>query len=221
MKLRADFTKRACVLPDDYEWVASPVAGVDRMMLDRIGDEVARATSLVKYAANSRFPEHVHGGGEEIFVIDGEFADEHGSYPAGTYVRNPIGTKHAPSVGPQGCTIFVKLHQFDAGDTRRFAVDTNNREWKASRAAGVEIMPLHRFGRENVELVRFEPDATYPRHVHEGGEEVLVLAGAIRDADGVYPQGTWLRFPDGSEHDVTSSGEGALLYVKEGHLLMS
>ena len=82
-------------------------------------------------------------------------------------------------------------------------------------------MPLHRFERENVELVRFAPDTTYPVHVHEGGEEVLVLEGAIRDADGEYPQGSWLRFPDGSEHDVTSSGEGALLYVKEGHLLMS
>ena len=218
MKLRADFSKRECVLPEDYEWVASPVAGVDRMMLDRIGDEVARATSLVKYAANSRFPEHVHGGGEEIFVLEGEFADDHGSYPAGTYVRNPIGTRHAPSVGSEGCTIFVKLHQFDAGDTRQFAVDTNSGEWAPSRAAGVEIMRLHRYERENVELVRFERDTTYPAHVHEGGEEVLVLEGAIRDADGEYPAGTWLRLPDGSEHDVTSGGEGALLYVKEGHL---
>ena len=218
MKLRADFSKRECVLPDDYAWVASPVVGVDRMMLDRIGDEVARATSLVKYAANTRFPEHVHGGGEEIFVIDGEFADDHGSYPAGTYVRNPIGTRHAPNVGPQGCTIFVKLHQFDAKDTRQFAVDTNGGRWEPSRAPGVEIMRLHRFEQENVELVRFEPETTYPVHVHEGGEEVLVLQGAIRDADGEYPQGTWLRFPDGSEHDVASSGEGALLYVKEGHL---
>ncbi len=218
MKLRADFSKRVCVLPGDYEWVASPVAGVDRMMLDRIGDEVARATSLVRYAPDSQFPEHEHGGGEEIFVIDGEFADDHGSYPSGTYVRNPIGTRHAPSVGPKGCTIFVKLHQFDAGDTRQFAVDTNTGEWGPSRAAGVEIMPLHRYEQENVELVRFEPDTTYPVHVHEGGEEILVLEGAIRDEDGDYPAGTWLRFPDGSKHEVASAGEGALLYVKEGHL---
>jgi hypothetical protein len=65
--------------------------GVERMMLDRIGDEVARATSLVRYAPNSTFSPHVHGGGEEFFVLEGEFGDEHRTYPAGTYVRNPIG----------------------------------------------------------------------------------------------------------------------------------
>jgi len=60
------------------------------MMLDRIGDEVARATSLVRYAPDSTFSPHVHGGGEEFLVLEGEFGDEHQNYPAGTYVRNPV-----------------------------------------------------------------------------------------------------------------------------------
>ena len=218
MRLRADFSERASVAPDEYEWVASPVPGVERMMLDRIGDEVARATSLVRYAANTQFPEHVHGGGEEIYVVDGEFADEHGSYPAGTYVRNPIGTSHAPNVGPKGCTIFVKLHQFEEGDDRRFAVDTLQGEWAPSQAVGVDVMPLHEYGREWVALIRFAPDTTYPVHKHEGGEEILVLEGQIRDGHGEYPAGSWVRYPDGSEHEVTSSADGALIYAKGGHL---
>jgi anti-sigma factor ChrR (cupin superfamily) len=88
--------------------------GVDRMMLDRIGDEVARATTIVRFAPNSAFDAHTHGGGEEYFVLDGVFSDEAGDYPAGTYVRNPIGTSHRPHIGPEGATILVKLHQFDA-----------------------------------------------------------------------------------------------------------
>ena len=116
MRLNADFSERVVIRPGDYDWVASPMPGVERMMLDRIGGEVARATSVVRYDPNSEFPGHRHDGGEEILVLDGEFADEHGSYPAGTYIRNPIGTSHRPRVGPDGATIFVKLHQFEPSD---------------------------------------------------------------------------------------------------------
>lgn len=221
MRLRADFGKRAVVTPDQYVWVPSPVAGVERMMLDRVGDEVARATSLVRYAPNSRFPAHEHGGGEEILVLEGEFQDEHGSYPAGSYLRNPIGTAHSPRIGSHGATIFVKLQQFVVSDTRQVAIDTNSREWQRSKADGVDQIPLHQHGSEQVALIRFDPDTLYPMHVHDGGEEILVLRGEIRDAHGDYPDGSWMRYPDGSEHKVTSGPEGALLYVKAGHLIGS
>ena len=102
MRLNADFDQRVVIRPEDHQWVPSPMPGVERMMLDRIGDEVARATSLVRYAPNSTFSPHVHGGGEEFLVLEGEFGDEHALYPAGTYVRNPIGSAHTPRVGDEG-----------------------------------------------------------------------------------------------------------------------
>lgn len=218
MRLNADFSRRVVVTPDAWEWRLSPVAGVERMMLDRIGDEVARATSIVRYAPDSSFPAHVHGGGEEVLVLDGEFADEHGSYPAGTYIRNPIGSRHSPRVGPAGATIFVKLHQFDPGDTRQFATDTSSGSWRASKADAIDVLPLHEFGSEVVKLVRFEANAACPLHVHEGGEEIFVIDGSISDDDGEYPAGSWIRLPDGSAHEVSSGPDGALLYVKSGHL---
>ena len=218
MRLNADFSQRATVTPDDWEWSAAPIAGVERMMLDRIGDEVARATSIVRYAPDSGFPAHVHGGGEEILVLEGEFADEHGNYPAGTYIRNPIGSRHTPSVGPAGATIFVKLHQFDSGDTRQFAIDTTVGMWGASKADDVDVLPLHEFGSETVALVRFGANAAYPRHVHDGGEEIFVIEGMIHDEHGEYPKGSWIRSPDGSPHEVRAGPEGARLYVKTGHL---
>jgi anti-sigma factor ChrR (cupin superfamily) len=218
MLLRADFGLRVVVSPAQYEWVPSPVAGVERMMLDRVGGEVARATSIVRYAPDSRYPPHEHGGGEEILVLEGEFTDEHGRYPKGSYLRNPIGTSHRPSVGPAGATIFVKLHQFDASDCRQAVIDTNSGDWQATRADGVLQLPLHEHGCEQVALIRFEPNTTYPSHVHEGGEEIFVLSGEIRDEAGDYPQGSWMRSPDGSEHEVSSGADGAVLYVKSGHL---
>ena len=218
MRLRADFSQRAAVLPDEYEWVPSPAPGVERMMLDRVGEEVARATSIVRYAPNSRFPAHEHGGGEEILVLDGEFGDEHGRYPAGCYLRNPIGTRHSPRIGSEGATIFVKLHQFAANDTAQLAIDSDKGGWIPGRIDGVEIQPLHRHGDENVFLMRWAPDTAYPEHVHPGGEEILVLDGAYHDEDGHYPTGSWVRYPDGSRHRPFTLAEGALLFVKEGHL---
>jgi anti-sigma factor ChrR (cupin superfamily) len=73
MKLNADFTKRAVVHAATLGWKASPMPGVERRMLDRVGDEVARATSIVRYAPGSHFSPHVHGGGEEFLVLEGAF----------------------------------------------------------------------------------------------------------------------------------------------------
>src|SRR5271166_6928854 len=85
--LNADFTLRAAVHAATLDWKASPMPGVERRMLDRIGGEVARATSIVRYAPGSSFAPHVHGGGEEFLVLEGVFQDEQGDYPAGTYIR--------------------------------------------------------------------------------------------------------------------------------------
>ena len=96
MHLTADFTKRAVVHGAKLDWKASPMPGVERRMLDRIGDEVARATSIVPYAPESQFSPHVLGGGEKFFVLEGVFQDEHGDFPAGCYVRNPPKSQHTP-----------------------------------------------------------------------------------------------------------------------------
>ncbi|MCG8563319.1 MAG: cupin domain-containing protein, partial [Hyphomicrobiales bacterium] len=142
MELNADFSRRAVVHAAELDWTASPMPGVDRRMLDRIGDEVARATSIVRYAPESRFSEHVHGGGEEFLVLDGVFQDEHGDFPAGSYIRNPPQSRHTPGSAP-GCTIFVKLWQFDPDDRSHVRIDTNKMPLLGIEGReGAEIMPL-------------------------------------------------------------------------------
>jgi anti-sigma factor ChrR (cupin superfamily) len=218
MRLNADFSQRVVIRPEDYRWVDSPMPGVERMMLDRIGDEVARATSLVRYAPNSTFAPHVHGGGEEFFVLEGVFGDEHRNYPAGTYVRNPIGTTHAPRVGAQGCVIFVKLHQFDKDDDTPVIIDTRHADWPLQPAPGFEAMPLHRFRNERVFLIRWAPNTSFEEHRHHGGEEVFVIEGRFSDEHGEYPVGTWVRYPDRSSHNAFTGDQGAVFYLKAGHL---
>jgi hypothetical protein len=142
VELNADFSRRAAVHAARLPWVASPIAGVERRMLDRIGDEVARATSIVRYAPDSHFSPHTHGGGEEFLVLDGVFQDEHGDYPAGSYVRNPPTSAHTPGSAP-GCTLFVKLWQFDPDDRTDVRNDTRTLPFIAAAGRpGVDLMPL-------------------------------------------------------------------------------
>ncbi|GAM66619.1 hypothetical protein JCM19236_4071 [Vibrio sp. JCM 19236] len=145
----------------------------------------------MKYEAGSRFSEHSHPLGEEIFVLEGVFSDEDGDYPAGTYIRNPPGSKHSP-FSEQGCTLFVKLNQFDKKDQTTVRVDTLNTPWQPG-IGGLEVMPLHGFEEENVALVKWPQGERFQPHSHFGGEEILVLSGEFQDEYGQYPQYSWLR----------------------------
>jgi anti-sigma factor ChrR (cupin superfamily) len=220
MKIRADFKQEEIVRPGDVDWVPSPQAGVDRIMLDRIGEEVARATSFVRFAPESYFPHHEHGGGEEVFVLDGVFEDEYGRYPAGTYMRDPTGSSHAPFT-KEGCTLYVKLWQFLPGDEKRVTTNTELGPWQTTDVPGLTIQPLHRFDSEQTRLLRLAPGNRLEHEVDAGGEEVLVLSGSFQDEQGTYPQGSWLRHPgsgqSGSKHSWVSDA-GCTLLVKSGHL---
>ena len=128
MELHTDFSQRVILHTEQMPWSPSPAAGVERRQLDRQGEEVARATSIVRYASGSYFAAHTHGGGEEIFVLEGVFSDEHGHYSPGSYLRNPPGTTHTPFSEP-GCVIFVKLWQFNPGDAQTVCQQTEQGSW--------------------------------------------------------------------------------------------
>jgi quercetin dioxygenase-like cupin family protein len=218
VELNADFSQRVVVHASRLEWTPSPVAGVERRMLDRIGDEVARATSIVRYAPASRFSRHTHGGGEEFLVLDGIFQDEHGDYPAGSYVRNPPTSRHTPGSAP-GCTIFVKLWQFDPEDRTEVRIDTHARAYvPAPGRRGVEIMPLFRDAREDVRLERWAAGAAVTLPV-PGGAEVLVLDGGFEEQTERFEPQSWLRLPAGGELRAAAGPRGCTAWVKTGHLL--
>ena len=217
MKINADLSKRAIADTTAMDWTPSPEAGVERKMLDRNGGEVARATSLVRFAPDSSFSPHEHGAGEEFLVLEGTFSDENGDYPTGTYIRHPPGSFHSP-FSSSGCILFVKLRQMTDSDNEVVIVDTNRSEWR-QRGEGLHLLPLYENEAtgERVFLFRFDAGARVAEDEHPAGEEVLVLAGTLEDEHGRYPKGTWVRCPAGSRHSPWSD-EGCTLWVKKGHL---
>src|SRR5690554_734023 len=83
---------------------------------------------------------------------------------------------------------------------------------------GLSVLPLHEHDGVNTALVRWAPNTQFSRHVHVGGEEILVLEGLFCDEYGHYPTGSWLRNPRYSSHTPFTLEEGALIYVKVGHM---
>jgi anti-sigma factor ChrR (cupin superfamily) len=214
MELNTDFQTRVVVHSARLKWAASPMAGVDRRMLDRIGGEVARATTIVRYAAGSRFSEHTHTGGEEFIVLEGVFQDEHGDYPAGTYVRNPPTTAHTPR-SDAGCTIFVKLWQFDPDDRTQFRL--RMKDALGPSLNGVASADLHRDSREIVTYHQIDAGAALASTA-AGGIEVFVIDGTIAEGGETLVQGSWLRMPNGQSLSATAGENGATLWIKTGHL---
>ena len=218
MEINADFSQRVVVHAAQLPWVPSPMAGVERRMLDRIGDEVARATSIVRYAPGSHFSPHTHDGGEEFLVLEGVFQDEHGAFPAGSYVRNPPTSRHTPGSTP-GCTMFVKLWQFDPADRQNVVISTASSAYHAiSDRPGVHLLPLFCDSCEDVRLERWSPGATVTLKV-PGGAEVLVLDGAFDEGGEHFDAQSWLRLPVGGVLQAKAGASGCSVWVKTGHLL--
>ncbi|MDP2492620.1 cupin domain-containing protein [Shimia thalassica] len=214
MELNADFKKRVVVHSDQIDWVASPMPGVDRRMLDRLGAEVARATSIVRYAPNSKFSAHTHAGGEEFIVLEGVFQDEHSDFPAGTYVRNPPTSAHTPG-SEDGCTIFVKLWQFDPEDRTQFR--KSMAEEVNAPVDGVATAVLHRDARETVTYSHLDAGAVLA-NTDTGGIEMLVTDGEVTQDTDTLCKGGWLRLPEGQALSITAGPDGAKIWIKTGHL---
>ena len=172
---------------------------------------------MVKFLPKSSFDTHTHEYGEEFLVLEGIFSDQHGDYPKGTYVRNPDKSSHNP-FSKDGCIIFVKLRQFNKDDTTRVVKKTYNLPWHKGLVSGLFVMPLHEYEAEHAALVKWEPNTIFSAHKHWGGEEILVLEGVFYDEFGSYPKGSWIRSPHLSQHAPFTKDEGALIFVKTGHL---
>ena len=218
MKVAADFSQRVVVHSDFLEWIELPMPGVHRKPLDRVGAEVARATTIVRYAPGSEFSPHVHTGGEEFIVLHGVFQDEHGSFPVGSYIRNPPQSQHQPS-SDVGCIMLVKLWQFQPDDRTHVRLQTDfmgsvpHADFK-----GIHITPLYKDSIEEVSLLHFEPEAELILDV-KNGAELFLLSGSLAEQTDVLTQHSWIRVPVNGEIKAKAGNDGAKVWLKTGHLI--
>ncbi len=217
MKINADFNERVVVHSASLDWIDSPMTGVSRRPLDRIGGEVARATTIVKYEPGSKFSPHVHTGGEEFVVLEGVFQDEHGDFPVGSYIRNPPQSRHTPG-SESGCVIFVKLWQFDMQDRTHVRLNSNFMKPVTSPdQQGVQTSPLYFDENEEVFLQHWAPD-TEVEVAAEHGLEALVINGSFTNQQDELVKESWLRLPSGQPLKAVAGANGAKVWIKRNHL---
>lgn len=217
MKINAEFNQRVVVHSEEMDWIDSPMPGVSRRPLDRIGAEVARATSIVRYAPGSHFSSHVHTGGEEFVVLDGVFQDEHGDFPIGSYIRNPPQSSHTPGSEP-GCVIFVKLWQFEPDDPTHVRLNANFMQAVPHlEIPGVSVIPLYADEAEQVTVQHWAADTDISLFA-ENGFEVLVLEGDFKEGGDQLRKHSWLRLPVGSVLNAKTGSDGAKVWIKQNHL---
>jgi anti-sigma factor ChrR (cupin superfamily) len=212
-------SRRAVMRAKSMEWQPSPSGSVWRKRLHLAGGaESGQVTSIVRYENGSTFPAHDHPEGEEILVLGGTFSDEHGDWPAGTYLLNPEGFRHAPC-SIDGCILFVKLRQYAGEGRSHVALFTPEQLWRSGPHAGIEIKDLYSnpaFA-DSTCLERWGPGASPGGSSYAGGVEILVLEGTLEDEHDTYPKLSWLRLPVGARHTPVSRA-GCELYVKRGAL---
>lgn len=207
LELNAHLHQSAQVNSALSKWMPSPAAGVQRILLERLGGEhTQRATSLVAYAPNSQFAQHTHPLGEEFFVLTGTFSDANGDYPAGTYVRNPPGSSHAPS-SKEGCLILVKLQQMPAHEAQRVVVKLPN-----CLPQETILYSAH----EHVSLWHSDLASVRTPELQDGIEG-LVLLGSISIKNQHYGVGEWFRCAPNIVTSIELKPHSQL-WLKHGHL---
>lgn len=233
LRIHADRTQPALVHAHELPWMATPEPGVERRMLERVGGEVALASSIVRYRPGSRFAAHGHELGEEFIVLEGMFSDEHGDYAEGSYARNPPGSSHAP-FSNDGCVIFVKLRQMRAHDRQTLRVLAQDLAWRAGSVRGHERATLHATADEQVTVERLASGCHIAPRSVVGGEEIFVLSGSVfvgsqgrgrhdhhqhEDEDNERPlvRWSWRRNAAGQQPALLAQTD-ALLWIKRGHL---
>lgn len=215
--LHGDLSARAVAHSTAMPWVASPSASVQRKRLHRTGgEEDGQVTSVVRYAAGAKFPAHDHPEGEEILVLDGIFSDEHGDWPAGTFLANPEGFRHAP-FSREGCMLFVKLRQLAGTERVHVALQTHSMDWSATSTPGIARKTLldEASSPDETHLERWSMDASPGRRTYPGGAELFVVEGMFSDEADTYETHSWVRLPPGATHHPRPARE-CVVYIKTG-----
>jgi anti-sigma factor ChrR (cupin superfamily) len=221
--VNADPLKIAMVDTNTAPWEATEWPGIERMVLEFVSDpKKGRETSLLRFSPGASLPKATLDDRLDYFVVDGAFEDEHGSYGAHTFVRNPPGFTHTLR-SPNGGTLYAKWRvPFGKEPVQRQVIDSKTAQWLDFPHRGASVLHLYpnKTGIETSRIGNVHPGRKLPSHDHSIGEETFVLKGCLKDEYTAYGQGIWFRMPCGVPHaPYTEATEGALMLIREGDMV--
>ena len=204
--MNSDFDEKVSIESDQLDWSEYTSSDSYIKLFSKKDEE---ETSLIKIKENGFLSEKDIVNSVEIYVLDGVYKNEFGSFEKGAYLKIPKENEKYVS-SETGCIVFRKSNY--KHNDEEIVIDTNNAEWLHGHG-NLTVVSLS----EQTALVKWPKGEVFMPHKHWGGEEILVLSGTFIDEHGVYPKGTWIRSPHLSEH-YPYVEEETVIFVKTGHL---
>jgi quercetin dioxygenase-like cupin family protein len=103
------------------------------------------------------------------------------------------------------------------GNSQAFTeIRASERVWQPHPVPGITMSVLHvdTATRQISSLIRCEPGAQYPPHIHAGIEEIFMLEGDFTCDGKTYASGDYLLSACGSTHALASTQAGCLFLVR-------
>ena len=218
MHINYDIDKKIVVHADRANWRRDPSGMMDLLYLDLVDSEKSVATMLMRLRKRALLPVETLNGGKELLVLEGDFQDERGNYPVGSYMRFPPGSRQEP-YSDNGGLLFAKTWQFSPRDRAHVNIDAYSQYRLAPRKRpGVQIQHLFGDNREDVRIEHW--DANHRIVLNQcNGLEVFVLSGGFFEPSTVYKKHSWLRLPPNQPLRAIVGDKGARVFIKEGHLV--
>ncbi len=204
--MNSDYEKKISIESNALDWIEyTPFNSYIKQFSKRQKEE----TSLVKINKDSILSKKDIVNSIEIFVLEGIYTNEFGSFEKGTYLKFPKENERYVK-SQEGCVVFRKINY--KHNNEELIVNTNKSQWLQGQG-NLTVIPLS----EQTALVKWPKDERFIPHKHWGGEEILVLSGTFIDEYDKYKKGCWIRSPHLSEH-FPYVEEETIIFVKTGHL---
>ncbi len=216
----------ACVVVDTNQMPWEPAAqrGMSMKVLERVIDpRKGRETALFKLEAGITLPREVLEVRQEIFVLEGSYSDENGTYGPHTWIWNPPGYAQTIST-KEGCVFYAKrrvpIYKDDASRERK-VIDAKTAKWLEFPHRGADVLHLHKDpnGLETGRIGHVHTHRKIPSHDHSIGEETFVVEGRLTDEYTSYGKGVWFRMPCGVPHAPYTGDERCKMLIREGDLV--
>ena len=169
-----------------------------------------KQTLLLKLDKNATFKNSNKTNSVELYVLEGVYENEFGSFSKGTYLKLPQ-ENEAKISSKEGCIVFKKINYLQ--NTKETSIVNTQKEPWLQGQGNLSVKPLS----DQTALVHWPKDEVFSPHTHWGGEEIFVLKGIFMDEHGSFEKGTWIRSPHLSRH-YPFVKEETIIFVKTGHM---
>lgn len=204
--MNSDYEEKVSIKSNDLEWSEYKNSTSFIKIFSKKEDE---ETALIKIEKNGSLSNIDEINSVEIFVLEGNYTNEFGTFEEGTYLKFPHENEKFVK-SETSCVVFRKINY--KHNNEEVMINSKKEEWLLGHG-NLSVKPLS----EQTALVKWPKDEKFVPHKHWGGEEIFVLSGVFIDEYGRFPKGAWIRSPHLSEH-FPYVEEETIIFVKTGHL---